>query len=242
MTLIETIGLRVGERLQGIDLAVRAGELVGVIGPNGAGKSTLLAALAGLERCRGDVWLDGLPLDARPVRERARLMGYLPQAGQSAWALPVRDVVAMGRLPWGDKNDQAIQAALAATGATDLAGRRIDRLSGGEQARVWLARVLAGQPRVLLADEPVAALDLYYQRAVMQALRGFADSGNAALVAIHDLSLAARCCDRLVLLGQGRIHAQGKPGEVLTADLLEALYGLPVHVDLAANPPQVAYR
>jgi ABC-type cobalamin/Fe3+-siderophores transport systems, ATPase components len=136
----------------------------------------------------------------------------------------------------------AIAQALRDSGAEALRGRRIDALSGGEQARVWLARVLAGQPQLLLADEPVASLDLYYQRAVMQTLRGFADSGRSALVALHDLALAARYCDRLLLLADGRLHAAGSPAQVLQADLLQAVYGLPVQVDLQAQPPHISFR
>ena len=242
MALMAATGLQVVGRLADIDLSLWPGELVGVIGPNGAGKSTLLSALAGLQRSQGEVRLDGRALSTIAPRERAQLLGYLPQAGHSAWALPVRDVVAMGRLPWGDADAAAIDMAMLATGAHRLATRRIDRLSGGEQARVWLARVLAGQPRVLLADEPVASLDLYYQREVMGALRRFADAGNAALVAIHDLGLAARHCDRLLLLAGGGLQAQGTPAQVLTSEQLADVYGLPVSVDLARDPPAVSYR
>lgn len=242
MALITANGLAVAGRLQPLSLQLAAGELVGVIGPNGAGKSTLLGALAGLHHASGQVQIQARPLQGLPARQRARLLGYLPQAGHSTWALRVEDVVAMGRLPWGDADAGAIAAAMAATGADRLAGRRIDALSGGEQARVWLARVLAGQPRVLLADEPVASLDLYYQRAVMGALRGFADAGNAALVAIHDLGLAARHCDRLLLLAGGQVLADGPPAQVLVPALLERVYGLPVVVDLDGSAPRVSYR
>lgn len=242
MSLLRCCALAVDQRLAGIDLEIAPGELVGVIGPNGAGKSTLLAALAGLLPSQGVLLLQGEPLPALPARQRARRLGYLAQAGHSAWALAVEDIVAMGRLPWGDNDAVAIAAAMQATGADALRGRRIDALSGGEQARVWLARVLAGQPQLLLADEPVASLDLYYQRAVMQTLRQFADGGRAALVALHDLGLAARYCDRLLLLAQGRLVAAGSPAQVLQAPLLEAVYGLPVAVDLAADPPHISYR
>lgn len=242
MSLLRCSALGVDQRLDGIDLEIAPGELVGVIGPNGAGKSTLLAALAGLLPSQGVLLLQGEPLPGLPARQRARRLGYLAQAGHSAWALAVEDIVAMGRLPWGDNDAAAIAAAMQATGADALRGRRIDALSGGEQARVWLARVLAGQPQLLLADEPVASLDLYYQRAVMKTLRQFADGGRAALVALHDLGLAARYCDRLLLLAQGRLVAAGSPAQVLQAPLLEAVYGLPVAVDLAADPPHISYR
>lgn len=243
MSVLRGSGLTVEHRLSAVDLVLEPGELVGVIGPNGAGKSTLLSVLAGLQPlAQGVVTLDQQPLESLPARQRARQIGYLAQSGHSAWALQVEDIVAMGRLPWGDCDAQAIAAAMCDSGAEALRGRRIDALSGGEQARVWLARVLAGQPQLLLADEPVASLDLYYQRAVMQTLRGFADSGRSALVALHDLALAARYCDRLLLLADGRLHAAGSPAQVLQADLLQAVYGLPVQVDLQAQPPHISFR
>jgi ABC-type cobalamin/Fe3+-siderophores transport system ATPase subunit len=242
MSLLRSQGLGIAGRLHAIDLEIAGGELVGVIGPNGAGKSTLLAALAGLQRGSGALHWQGRALADMPRKLRARQIGYLAQAGHSAWALEVEQIVAMGRLPWGDCDAQAIAAAMCATGADALRGRRIDTLSGGEQARVWLARVLAGQPQLLLADEPVASLDLYYQRAVMQTLRGFATGNNAAVVALHDLGLAARYCDRLLLLAQGRLLAAGTPAQVLHEGLLQQVYGLPVQVDLAAAPPRISYR
>lgn len=243
MSVLRGSGLTVEHRLSAVDLVLEPGELVGVIGPNGAGKSTLLSVLAGLQPlAQGVVTLDQQPLESLPARQRARQIGYLAQSGHSAWALQVEDIVAMGRLPWGDCDAQAIAAAMCATGADALRGRRIDTLSGGEQARVWLARVLAGQPQLLLADEPVASLDLYYQRAVMQTLRGFATGNNAAVVALHDLGLAARYCDRLLLLAQGRLLAAGTPAQVLQEGLLQQVYGLPVQVDLAAAPPRISYR
>lgn len=243
MSVLRASGLGVPGRLSAIDLVLEPGEVVGVIGPNGAGKSTLLSVLAGLQPvAEGAVMVDDQPLESLPARQRARLLGYLAQAGHSAWALQVEDIVAMGRLPWGDADAVAIARALHDSGAEVLRGRRIDALSGGEQARVWLARVLAGQPQLLLADEPVASLDLYYQRAVMQTLRGFADSGRGVLVALHDLGLAARYCDRLLLLADGRLRAAGSPAQVLQAGLLETVYGLPVQVDLQAQPPHISFR
>jgi iron complex transport system ATP-binding protein len=210
----------------------RAGECAGVIGPNGAGKSTLLEALAGLlPPGAGAVSWDGRPLAAIPAGERARAIAYLPQHGAIHWALPVRDVVALGRLPhrsgWrgpGPEDAAAIDAALAATDTADLARRRATELSGGEQARVLLARALATRPRMLLADEPVAGLDPYHRLEGMETLAALAAGGMGVVVVLHDLTLAARFCRRLVLIDGGRIVADGAPDAVLTPERLAAAY------------------
>jgi iron complex transport system ATP-binding protein len=220
--------------------------MLGLIGPNGAGKSTLLQCLAGIAAAEGQALLDGQPLAALPRRERARRVGWLPQTQASAWALRVQDVVALGRLPWGDRDvttgRQAVAQAMAQTGIAALAARPVDALSGGEQARVWLARALAGQPQLLLADEPIASLDLKYQRAALDTLRRYASAGRSVILAIHDLGLAARWCDRLCLLQAGRVRAFGTPREVLTEALLTDVFDAPVHVDLAADPPAVILK
>jgi iron complex transport system ATP-binding protein len=242
MALIETRGLGCAPRLAGVSFALEPGEVLGVIGPNGAGKSTLLQCLAGILDCQGGLDFEGEPLAALPPRQRAQRIGYLPQSCESAWSLSVQDVVALGRLPWSDRDPNAIQQAMVAAGVSGLAHRPVDRLSGGEQARVWLARVLAGRPRLLLADEPIASLDLYHQRAVMEVLRRYADSGQGIVLAIHDFSLAARYCDRLCLLDGGRAHAVGSPAEVLTELHLSEVFRVPVRVDLQADPPVVALR
>lgn len=242
MKLVEVDCLEVASRLAGIGFSLAAGEVLGLIGPNGSGKSSLLQCLAGLLPHRGEYRCAGSPFATLAASERARRIGFLPQACSSAWALRVEDVVALGRLPWGDDDRAAIEAAMRQTGVENLRSRRIDRLSGGEQARVWLARVLAGQPRVLLADEPIASLDLRHQRGIMETLRQHADLGNAVILAIHDFSLAARHCDRLCLMQQGRIHRLGTPAEVLTESSLSAVFQVPVYVDLDASPPIVLAR
>lgn len=242
MALIRTQHVYLGARLTDVSLTLAPGEMLGVIGPNGAGKSSLLQCLAGLLPCQGEVLLAGQPLAAMPARHRAQQLGYLPQACDSAWSLSVADIVALGRLPWGDQDREAMERAMTQAGVLALQGRKVDHLSGGEQARVWLARVLAGQPRVLLADEPIASLDLYHQRRVMDVLRRYAHAERAVVLALHDLSLAARYCDQLCLLDQGRVRALGTPAEVLTEANLSAVFRVPVHVDLSASPPVIIVR
>lgn len=239
MALIHARHLHLGRRLSDVSLDLAPGELLGVIGPNGSGKSTLLHALAGLLCPDGEVAFEARPLRAIPPRERARRIGLMPQNGEIAWSLRVCDVVAMGRLPWQDEDAGAIDRAMALAGVAALAGRRVDELSGGEQARVWLARVLAGQPRLLLADEPIARLDLHYQCSVMDVLRDYAHAGQGVIVAIHDLGLAARYCDRLCLLHLGRVRSLGRPDEVLVAAVLAEVFGIAIHVDLSSDPPIV---
>lgn len=243
MVMLTGQQLKVAGRLQAVDFHLSAGELVGVIGPNGAGKSTLLACLAGLEAGAGtqSVQLHGQPLYSQPARARARALGFLPQQVDSAWDLLVGDVVALGRLPWGapDPAHVAVAAAMRQTDIWHLRERRVRALSGGEWARVCMARVLAGTPDVILADEPVSHLDFFHQHQVMQVLRDHARGRRAAVVALHDLGLAARYCDRLLLLTRGRVAAEGVPATVLTPLGLEAAYGVAMHVDLKATPPVV---
>lgn len=220
--------------LRGIDLAVAEGEVLGLIGPNAAGKTTLLRVLAGLLKpAHGDIRLDGRPIAEIPRREIARHLAYLEQDPTAHWPMTVRNLIAIGRLPhlgpWRRaalEDGAAVQAAMVEADIAHLADRPATMLSGGERARVMLARALAGAPHLLLADEPVARLDPYHQIHVMELLRGLADRKAGVVVVLHDLSLAARFCDRLVLLADGGTQAEGAPAEVLTAENLERVYGV----------------
>lgn len=229
-------------RLHNVSLQAHAGQMLGLIGPNGSGKSSLLHTMAGLLPSTGQVWLGKQRLEHMPLDDRARRLGLLPQRNQSAWALRVHDVVSLGRLPWHDDNPEAIDWAMRQVGVQAFAEKSVDQLSGGEQARVWLARVLAGCPDVLLADEPMASLDLLYQHQIAQALQAYARQGHTVVVALHDLSLAARYCDQLALMQEGRLEVIGSVHEVLKAQVLSRIYGVDVMVDLAAQPPVVLAR
>ncbi len=230
------IGLTVhiGRRrlLDGVDVELRAGELLAVVGPNGAGKSTLLSVLAG-DRApdAGQVLVRGRPIGAYRPRELARLRAVMPQQSVQQFAFTVREVVALGRAPWpaGPDPDAAVVAALADTQTAELADRTFLTLSGGEQSRVTLARVLAQRTPIALLDEPTAALDIRHQQLVLRLARQLAAAGHAVLAVWHDLHLAARA-DRVLLLAAGRVRAVGRPAEVLTADLLGEVYRHPVRV------------
>lgn len=218
-----TVLLNGREVVSEVSFVLNPGEVVGLIGPNGSGKSTCISALAGLRRlATGHVTLDRRPLARVAPRERARMLSYLPQNPECHWPLSVRQVVALGRLPhrslWGGlgaEDNAAIDRAMEKLEVTDLAERRVDRLSGGERMRVMLARALAPEPRVLLVDEPTDGLDPNHQLHVMELLRTSAASGCAVLAVLHDLSLAERFCDRLLLLHEGRMLASGPSREVL---------------------------
>jgi iron complex transport system ATP-binding protein len=213
-------------------LGVSTGEIVGLVGPNGAGKSTLLRAMLGLvERSGGDVKLDGDDFFQTSGRERARAVAFLPQDRRVEWRLPAGDVVMLGRYPHqsgfggpAPEDRAAVDRALTAVDAAALSDRPVAVLSGGERTRVLLARALAVEAPLLLADEPIAALDPYHQLHVMEILRDRARSGGGVLAVIHDLALASRFMDRLVLMDGGRIVADGPPAEVLTPDRLAQVY------------------
>ena len=242
MDLIRIQQLGVSQRLHNINLSLAPGEMLGIIGANGAGKSTLLQCLAGILAYQGQIHFKGRALDALADRERAQQIGFLPQSSQSAWALSVSDVIALGRLPWGDDDQQAIHQAAIDTGVSEWLSRNVTHLSGGQQARVWLARVLAGRPRVLLADEPVASLDLYHQQRILRLLRDYAQGERSVMLSIHDLSLAARYCDRLCLLHEGQLIALGTPSQVLTHEHLQQAFHVDAHIDLNSNPPIIVPR
>lgn len=226
MTLA-TRNLTVPGRLADVSARLNRGEVTAILGPNGAGKSTLLTALAGL--VPGPVALDGAPLSELPPRERARRIGFLPQAGEVAWNLSVRSLAALGRLPFDTgvaENAQAVAAALAALDLDHLADRAVDRLSGGERARALLARVLAGQPQWVLADEPLAALDLAHQQALLVRLRDLARQGAGVVVVVHDLALAMNHADRVLVLRKGQLVADGPPQAALTEQCIAQVWSV----------------
>ena len=246
---LDVTGLNVslGRRpvIHDVSLAVRPGELVAVVGPNGAGKTTLLRAIAGLIRSTGKIAIGGDPLPALSLAERARRVAYLPQGHVFYWPLPVLDVVGLGRLPRGGGADlseadrQAVARAMAATGTTDYAARPVTALSGGERARVAIARVLATEAPLLLADEPTASLDPNYQLAVAAILRRHAEASGAVLAVLHDLGLAARIAGRIVVVDDGRIVADGAPRDVLTAERLAETFGVRAEITEVRGAPVI---
>lgn len=216
--------------IEGIDLAVGPGEFVGLLGPNGAGKTTLLRAALGLLPAQGRNSLAALSSG-----QRARAAAFMPQGREIAWPVTVETLVALGRIAHpdaaGGADHAAVEAALAALSLQPLRRRPVTQLSGGEQARALLARALAQDTPLLIADEPIAGLDPAAQIAVMRLFRNLAAQGRTVLASLHDLGLAARHCTRLVLLHQGRIMADGRPEAVLTAENLGRCFGVTAHVE-----------
>ncbi len=223
-------------------LALKAGELVAMVGPNGAGKTTLMRALAGLVPAEGAILLDGKPVESLKARDRARHIAYLPQGHVFHWPMPVASIVMLGREPHADafsattaEDRAAVARALAMTETQEFADRAVTTLSGGERARVALARALATQAPVLLADEPTAALDPRHQLTVMELLRGAAHAGNAILAIMHDLTLAARFADRVVVMDRGTTVADGAPAEALSTARLAAVFGIEATTVVVGN-------
>jgi iron complex transport system ATP-binding protein len=223
-------------------LGIRAGELVGLIGPNGAGKTTLMRGALGLLPHSGTSSLTEMSPQAR-----ARHAAWLPQAREIAWPVAVETLVTLGRTPHlaagqrpTDTDRAAVAQALMIMGLTGFEARAATELSGGEQARVLIARALAQDTPLILADEPIAGLDPGHQIATMKAFSTLADSGKALLVSLHDLGLAARHCTRLVLMNKGRIHADGPPEAVLTQDNLAKVFGISAH--LTRGPQGVIFQ
>jgi len=230
---VDDLHVVLGKRavLCGVSASFVPGRVTAVLGANGAGKSTLLRACAALLPAGGGrVSLDGRDVAALHARERAQAIGYLPQDAAVHWNMVVRDLVQLGRLPHGDTGAGAVEAALAATDTGALADRPIRALSGGERARVLLARVLAGEPRWLLADEPLASLDPLHQLETLALLRAAAGRSMGVVVVLHDLTLAARVADDVLLLKDGIALASGPVVEVLTEANLAAAYGVRVAI------------
>lgn len=227
-----TLGRR--EVVRGASVRVGPGELVALLGPNGAGKTMLLRAVLGLvKHSRGSVRAGGEDPVRLAAAERARRIAYLPQSRPLAWPLPVRDVVALGRFAHGaspgrlrDEDAAAVERALSACDLHALADRPCDTLSGGELSRTHVARAMAAEAPILLADEPTEALDPLHQHQVLSLIRAYADAGNGALVVLHEAALAARFADRLAWIREGRIVADGAPEETLTPERMAEVYGV----------------
>jgi iron complex transport system ATP-binding protein len=221
--------------VDGVDLHVDAGEVVALVGPNGAGKSTLLAALAGDTAVSGTIEIGGREARAWKPVELARQRAVLPQKAMLSFPFTVGEVVAMGRAPWSGRpesadDEDAVAEAMRLTETTGFAGRTFPALSGGEQARVALAQVLAQRTPVLLLDEPTAALDLRHQELVLRAVRERAGNNTRVVVVLHDLGLAAAYADRAYVLTAGRVRAEGPPRAVFTGELLSDVYQHEVEV------------
>ncbi|TCM15698.1 iron complex transport system ATP-binding protein [Novosphingobium sp. PhB165] len=245
----ENLSVRLGRRdvLHGISARFEPGTLIGVIGPNGAGKSTLVRALVGLiDPHEGTVTLDGHDLAQLPARERARRVAYLPQGQTLHWPLTVERLVALGRLPHlgpisriSEEDQAAIEEAMARADVSHLAERVATELSGGERARALLARALAVGAKALVVDEPLASLDPGHQIDVMEMLVREAQGGAMVLAVLHDLNLAARHCDRLLVIDNGRLVADGPPAEVLTEETLRTVYGVTGYSRMLDDVPLV---
>ncbi|WES65567.1 ABC transporter ATP-binding protein [Microbacter sp. GSS18] len=221
--------------IDGLDVDVTPGVITAIIGANASGKSTLLSTLARLlPPLAGAVTLDGIDLRGIPRRELARTLGILPQQPTAPDGLTVAELVGRGRYPhrgllgrWGRDDSRAVDDALAATGMTELADRPIGELSGGQRQRAWIAMALAQDPRILLLDEPTTFLDLSHQLDVLDLLvRLNRDRGTTVVVVLHDLNLAARYADNLIVMSDGGILAHGAPRDVLTADVVASAFGL----------------
>ena len=214
--------------LNDISLSLSSGHLVALVGPNGAGKTTLLRALAGLVPSHGAIHVGGDALTSLTLRERARRFAYLPQGHVVHWPLPARDIVALGRYPHGatdparltPKDTEAVLRAMQATDTIEFSARRVTELSGGERSRVALARVLAVEAPVILADEPTASLDPRHQFDVMKSLRAAAGKGVLVIVVTHDLGLAARFADTVLVLSEGRLVSRGAPAQALSEQIM----------------------
>ncbi|MDE2933993.1 MAG: heme ABC transporter ATP-binding protein [Chloroflexota bacterium] len=220
--------------LDRVDMRAERGQFVGLIGPNGAGKSTLLRTLSGVVRPQeGAVWLEGSDLAAMAARDVAAMLALVPQIAPYTQGFTAFELVLMGRYPHlgrfeveGQADDRIAEKAMRLTETEEFATRTLETLSGGERQRVFLARALAQQPRILLLDEPTSNLDILHQLTILGLVRQLVDDGLTAIAAIHDLNLAARYCDRLVLIGNGAVVTEGQPEDVLTPETIESAFGV----------------
>lgn len=237
MLKIDRLCIRRGgaDLLHSVCMTARAGEFIGVVGPNGAGKTTLLRAVVGLEKAdAGSVSLNGASVLEMPSKARAKTTAYLPQEREVHWAVTAEAVVSLGRFAYGSpgrlgpSDRAAVERALAATQAQSFRSRVVSTLSGGEQARIHLARALAAETPVVVADEPTAALDLRHALSIAEILRARADAGGLVIAAIHDLNLAQRFCTRVIVLNEGRLVADGAPIDALSDNQIASVFGVSV--------------
>lgn len=220
--------------LKSVDIDVRPGELLGLIGPNGAGKTSLLRSLAGLQKTdTGSVCLNNVELDQINRKQLARTLAYLEQGAPAHWPLRVSRLVELGRLPFlnpweklSGNDREIVNFAMQQAEVEQFAERTVNTLSGGERLRVLIARMFATQANILLADEPIAALDPYHQLHTMELFRDHCDRGGSAVVVMHDLNMASRFCHRLALMDTGEIVSEGSPRQVLSTERLSAVYGI----------------
>ncbi|MGB3847155.1 MAG: ABC transporter ATP-binding protein [Sphingopyxis sp.] len=248
MLALEHVGVTLGRRavVANVSAAFAPGTLTGIVGPNGAGKSTLARAMLALVPATGRVTLDGDDVAAMPRAALARRIAYLPQGQTLHWPLTVERLVGLGRLPHlapmskiGAADADAIARAMVRADVAGLRNRIATELSGGERARVLFARALAVEAPALIADEPLASLDPGHQIDVMELMRAEADAGALVIAVLHDLTMAARYCDRLLLIDEGAIVADGAPADVLTPDLLRRVYGIDARVESGGDWPTV---
>ncbi len=230
--LIETknLNLQIGSKqlLKDVSISIAQGEIIGLIGPNGAGKSTLLKVLANIMPAdSGSYSFAQQAIGDYNEKQFAQQVGYLAQNATAHWPLQVQRLIELGRLPYQSfrqklttQDKQSIQAAIAKTGVAHLLDRVVTTLSGGEQTRVFLARLFASQPQVIFADEPIAALDPYHQLHIMEILRDHAKNGGTVVVVMHDINLASRFCDKMILMQEGQIRSFGTINELLVDDVL----------------------
>ena len=235
MLSVKNLDVSLGHKvvLDAVSFEVREGEFIGLIGPNGAGKTTLLRAILGLTTSSGTISLNGSDLRRMHVADRAKEIAYLPQERDVAWPVTVRMLVLLGRSALKpvfaglDRGDEiAIETAMQRMGVAEFASRPANELSGGERARALIARVLAQDTLIIMADEPVAGLDPAHQLELMEVFTALAAEKKTVIASLHDLGLAAKYCTRLIVLDQGKLVANGMPEEVLTPQLLNEVYGI----------------
>lgn len=249
MSLVATdIHVRLGDKqvLNGVSATFTPGTVTAIVGPNGAGKSTFLGVLTGLRKPdKGDVKLDGADLLGLAPKLRARRIAFLPQIQEIAWGVDVRTLVSLGRTPFtgarglGAEDEAAVERAIAIARVQAFADRNVLTLSGGERGRVLLARALAGEPQWLLADEPLTGLDPGHQLDAADLMRALAREGRGVVVTLHDLHMALRAADRVIVLTGGRVHAEGTARDALTPETLQAAYGIKGRVWDGAQGPVI---